>query len=454
VVTTTGTVNGALAENVRWGGGNLNVAWNNNRVASNSFFYNYNPSFNAGISAQYTQPLLRGLRTDVARQQLAVARVNREMSDLELKATIANTLTGVRNAYWDLVLAIESIGIARTSVDLAGQLVEEDRKRMQAGVMTHLDLVTATSQEATARHTLVVAEGNHRVAELALKRLIVAGPDDPLWQIAIDPVDRPDDRPPTIDLEASLKRALSERTDVAQAKQQTAANDSTLRYLRDQTRPQADVVAGYAFNGLGGTQLVRASGDTLGPASFTAPVVATIPGAYGSALSNLFDRKYPTWKIALNVTYPIGYDAAKAATARAEIQAAQVAAQTHAVEVQVVSDVTNAAIAVRNAFDEIGTATEERDQFQQKLDAELQKFGAGLSTNYLVVQAQKDLTDSRNAVLQAEIDYQKALVAFDRAQQTTLQSSGVTVISPNGLVLPTAGSGRPALAAPSGAFIP
>jgi outer membrane protein TolC len=454
VTTSTGTVNGQLAENVPWGGGNLSVAWNNNRVVSNSFFYNYNPSFNATVSAQYTQPLLRGLRSDMARQQLAVAKVNREMSDLQLKATIANTLSSVRNAYWDLVLAIESIGIARTSVNLANQLVEEDRKRMQAGVMTHLDLVTATSQEATARHTLVVAEGTHRVAELTLKRLIVAGPDDPLWQSVIDPVDRPDDRPTTIDLEASLKRALDQRTDVAQAKQQTAANDSTLRYLRDQTRPQADLVTSYTFNGLGGTELVRASSDTLGPASFTAPVVGTIPGAYGSALSNLFDRKYPTWKIALNVTYPIGYDAAKATTARAEIQAMQAAVQTHALEVQVVSDVTNAAIAVRNAFDEIGTATEARALFQQKLDAELQKFGAGLSTNYLVVQAQKDLTDSRNAVLQAEVDYQKALVAFDRTQQTTLQSSGVTVISPNGLGLPTVGSGRPAMAAPSGAFIP
>jgi outer membrane protein len=454
VATSTGTVNGALAENVPWGGGSLNIAWNNNRVATNSFFYNYNPSFNATISAQYTQPLLRGLRSDLARQQLAVARVDREMSDLQLKATIASTLTSVRIAYWDLVLAIESIGIARTSVDLADQLVGEDRKRMQAGLMTHLDLVTATSQDATARHTLVVAEGNHRVAELTLKRLIVAGPDDPLWHSVIDPVDRPDDRPTTIDLETSVKRALSERTDVAQAKQQTVANDSTLLYLRDQTRPQADLVTSYAFNGLGGTQLLRASGDTLGPASFTAPVVATIPGAYGSALSNIFDRRYPTWRIALNVTYPIGYDAAKAATARAEIQAMQVAAQTHALEVQIVSDVTNAAIAVRNAFDEIGTATEERDLFQQKLDAEQQKFGVGLSTNYLVVQAQKDLTDSRNAVLRAEIDYQKALVDFARAQQSTLQPAGVTVISPSGLGLPTVGSGRPAMAAPSGAFIP
>ena len=100
---------------------------------------------------------------------------------------------------------------------------------------------------------------------------------------------------------------------------------------------------------------------------------------------------------------------------------------------QVVTEVTDAAIAARNAFDEIDAAKQARDLAEQKLDAEQKKFGVGLSTNYLVVQAQKDLADARNAVLRAQITYQKALVDFERAQQTTLQSAGVTVISPSGL---------------------
>jgi outer membrane protein len=120
----------------------------------------------------------------------------------------------------------------------------------------------------------------------------------------------------------------------------------------------------------------------------------------------------------------------------------------------VVTEVTDAAIEARNAFDEIDTAQQARDLAEQKLDAEEKKFGVGLSTNYLVVQAQRDLADARNALLRAEINYQKALVDFDRAQQTTLQSAGVTVISTAGLAAPSIGSGRPAAPAPSGAFIP
>ena len=453
VSTHTSTVNGELTQNLPQGGGSLAVTWNNNRLFTNSVFYNFNPAYNTTLNAQYTQPLLRGLHADAARQQIAVTKVNHAISDLQLQSTITNTITGVRQAYWDLVLAVESIDVAQQSVALAQQLLDEDQKRVESGAMARLDLVTATSQVATERHTLVLAEGARRTSELALKRLLVAGPDDAIWHATIEPVDRPDDRPLSIDLEAALKRALSERADLAQAKQQVAANHATMQYLHDQTRPQADLVANYGLAGLGGTQLVR-GGGLQGLEALTGPVTGVVPGAYGGALSTLFGHDYPTWGVALNVSYTLGNSAAKAEAARAQVEANQVVAQTHQLEVQVVTEVTNAAIAAGNAFDEIETAQQARDLAEQKLDAEQKKFGVGLSTNYLIVQAQKDVADARNSVLRAEIDYQKALVDFERSQQTTLQSAGVTVISPAGLVLPAAGSGRPAQAAPSGIFIP
>lgn len=452
VVTTTGTFNGSVGQNVPWGGGALDLIWNNNRVSTNSFFYNYNPAFNSTLTAQYTQPILRGFRTDAVRQELLVTKANRNITDLQLKATIANTLGSVRNAYWDLVFATDSIEVAKKSVDLAHQLVEEDQKRVSYGTMTELDLVSARAQEASSRHALVQAEGNRRVAELALKRLLVSGPDDPLWQAVLQPTERPAVVNQDIDIEAAVRRALADRTDLAQAREQIAANKTTFEYLHDQTRPQADLVGTYALGGIGGPQLIRPAGsDPL--AAFTAPVVGTQPGSYGDALSALGRRDFPTWGIALNVSYTLGFSPARAEAARAELQLNQVETELHRLEVQVVTDVTNAAVAVRNNVDGVQTAVTARDLAQQKLEAEQKKFAAGISTNYFVVQAQKDLADAQNAELQAEVNYRKSLVEFDRVQQTTLQSSGVTIVSP-GLAGFAVGSGRPASAAPSGGFIP
>jgi outer membrane protein TolC len=450
VLTTTGTFNGWVSQNVPWGGGTASLVWNNNRVGTNNLFYNFNPAYNSTLTAQYVQPLLRGFHTDAVRQQLLVTKTNRAISDLQLKATVANTLTASRNAYWDLVFAVDSIDAAAKAVELARQLVEDNQKRVNAGTMTELDLISARAQEATSQHQLVAAEGNRRTAELALKRLLVGGADDPLWRDTLMPVDRPAVVDQAVDVEGAVRRALAERTDVAQAREQVAMNQATYEYLRDQTKAQADLVGTYALAGIGGTQVVR-SGDVA--AAFNAPVVATIPGSYGGAFTSLVGMDYPTWGIALNVTYPLGFSAARADAARAKVQIDQVQTQVHRIEVSVVTDVTNAAIAVRNNIDNVQTAIVARELAEQRLDAEQKRFAAGISTNYQIVQAQKDLSDARNAELQAQVSYRKSLVEFDRVQQTTLQSSGVTIV-PAAATAPSAGSGRPANPAPSGAFIP
>ena len=211
--------------------------------------------------------------------------------------------------------------------------------------MTRLDLVTATSQEATDRHTLVVAEGARRTAELALKRLLVGGAGRSA--LARDDRSRRTSRTTgrwRSTCEAALKRALSDRTDLAQAKQQVAANNATLQYLRDQTRPQADVVANYALAGLGGTQLVRAT-DLHGRGG--------VHGARDRHDSRRVRRRAE--QPAQEQLSDVGRGAQRhvsdrvqrrdsAEAARAQIQANQVAAQTHQLEVQVVTEVTDAAI--------------------------------------------------------------------------------------------------------------
>src|SRR5207244_167318 len=100
------------------------------------------------------------------------------------------------------------------------------------------------------QQTLVAAQSTRQTTQLALKRLIVAGTQDPNWNAEIDPTDRPDFSSQAIDIEAAIRRALSERTDLAIAKANVSANDVTLRYLGDQMLPQADLVAFYGLAGL------------------------------------------------------------------------------------------------------------------------------------------------------------------------------------------------------------
>jgi len=51
-----------------------------------------------------------------------------------------------------------------------------------------------------------------------------------------------------------------------------------------------------------------------------------------------------------------------------------------------------------------------------------------MSTNYFVVQAQRDLRDAQNSELRAVLNYRKALVELERLQQTALGNSGITIL--------------------------
>ena len=61
------------------------------------------------------------------------------------------------------------------------------------------------------------------------------------------------------------------------------------------------------------------------------------------------------------------------------------------------------------------------------------RFEVGLSTNFFVVQAQRDLRDAQNAELRALLDYRRAQVDFERVQQSpTNRGASVTTVNAAG----------------------
>jgi outer membrane protein TolC len=260
-----------------------------------------------------------------------------------------------------------------------------------------------------------------QTAEITLKRLIVNGTEDELWRSRITPIDRPEFRPEPIDLEAAVRTSLENRTDLAQARKTIESNDVTMRFLHNQTLPAVDFVANYQAQGVGGTQFVRSG---LGGS-----VSQVLPGGYSDALSTLFGRDYPIWQVQLNVSYPIGASASDAQYARARVQRNQSVAQLRALELQVAAEVTNAALQVEATLRSYEAATAARELAQTRLGAEQSRFDVGLSTNFFVVQAQRDLATAQNSELRALLNYRRALVDYSRVQESpAARGGGITSI--------------------------
>jgi outer membrane protein len=419
--------NAGILQALPWGGGDVAFNFNNRKQVTSNIFANFNPTYQSNFNLTLSQPLLRGFLIDNNRQQLRVTAINREISEIQLRGTIATTLAAVRETYWELMYAIEAVEVARGSLTLAEKLVEDNQTRVEIGTMAPLDVVQAQAEAATRRQTVAQAEATWRTAELALKRLIVSGTDDPLWRASINPADRPIFAPEALDVESAVREALQNRTDLQQARHQIQGNDTTLRFMRNETLPNLDLVASYGAQGLGGTQFIR-QGSGLG-----STIIGTVPGGYADALRTLTGINYPTWNFSLNISYPLGTSAASANYARARIQLNQSTAQLRALELQVATEVTNAALQVENSLTRYEAATVAHELAETRLQAEQSRFEVGLSTNFFVVQAQRDLATSQNSELRALLDYRRALVDFARVQEAPSgRGGGVTSLNGGG----------------------
>ena len=407
------TYNSGLTKNLAWGGGNLSLAFNNSRIDSSDLLANFNPQYNSSYLFSYTQPLLRGFRIDQTRQQMQTTVINRDNAELNLKARTTNTLAAVRAAYWDYVYSIQAVDVARQSLALASKLLSDNKIRVEVGTMAPMDVVQAEAEEATRQQALTTATATMRTAELSLKRLIVSGTSDPLWSQHIEPTDRPDFQAVSIDVEAAVRSALQQRTDLQIARNAFESNSVLLKSQRDQSLPDVDAVVTYGAAGLGGVQYQFDRPTGLDRQR----IGVLVDGGYGNALTTLYNREYPNWQFALNVSYPIGGNAAEAQAARTRLLIQQNQAQIRASELAVATEVTNAALQVTNSTEALAAARAARDLSQRRLDAEMSRFEVGMSNNYQVVQSQRDLREAQNSELRALLNYRKALVEFDRVQQ-------------------------------------
>jgi len=408
------TYNSGIVQNLPWGGGNMSLTFNNSKVVSpTDQLASFDPQFNSSYLYSYTQPLMRGFKIDQTRQQIQTTTLNRDNAELNLKARTTNTLAAVRAAYWDYVYSIQAVDVGRQSLALASKLLSDNKIRVEVGTMAPMDVVQAEAEEATRQQALTTATATMRTAELSLKRLIVGGTSDPLWAQHIEPVDRPDFQTASIDVEAAVRTALQQRTDLQIARNAFESNNVLLKSQRDQSLPDVDAVIGYGAAGLGGVQYEfdRPSGLDR------KRIGVLVNGGYNDALGTLFNREYPNWQFALNVNYPIGGNAAEAQAARTRLLLQQNQAQIRASELTVATEVTNAALQVTNSTEALAAARAARELSQRRLDAEMSRFEVGMSNNYQVVQSQRDLREAQNSELRALLNYRKALVEFDRVQQ-------------------------------------
>jgi outer membrane protein len=404
--------NAGIGQLVPWGGGRYTLGIDASRATSSNPTNPYNPQLDSSLAASYTQPLLRNFTFDNARQNVAISLKNQEIADLQLRQTLTQTSSRVRNSYFNLVNAIGQLQVAQKSLELAQTQLKNNNKKVELGTIAPIDIVQAEAEVARTEEQVIVAEGQIQSAEDALRVLIMNPSQPDFWTTKLEPGEQPQLAPQPLNLDVAIANALANRTDIAQARKGLEQTDINMKYLRNQKLPSLDVTGNYNVAGTAGTQRLFDYSQGIIPP----PILTQSQRSFADSLRDVIGNDFKTWSVAFNLSYPIGTSAADAGLAQSRLQRDQQTTNLRDLETVIVAQVRDAARQVTTALKRVETTRKARELAEQNLQAYEKRLAVGLSDTFLVIQAQRDLTTQLNNELSAIIAYNRALINFETVQ--------------------------------------
>jgi outer membrane protein TolC len=417
-----------IRQRVPWGGGTWSVSWDAARTTTNSPISSFDPNLQSGIQLAFSQPILRDRTIDASRRQYLVAKRDRDSSELRFRESLVQTVAGVKQAYWTLKAAIANVAVQQRSLELAQELARQNRIRVDAGQVPPVDLVQADAEVAQRRESLIQARATAGDAEDRLRRLIMDPDDATFWTRGLDPQDAPPEPVAQPDADAAVEKALAGRYDLARAANDVENAKTAVQFLGNQRLPDVRVEASYRGSGLGGRQLLRA-GD------FPGVVTGTRDRSFANAFGQAFSPDYPTWSLGVTVSYPLGRSYDDASLARAEVERAQAIRRIASLRLETAEAVRRAARQVRSAAERVEAARAGASLAEQRFTDEQRRFEVGLSTTFLVTQAQRDLLQAQVSLLQTSLDYASATVNLEAVQQAPPAGAGSATVKGADIVL-------------------
>jgi outer membrane protein TolC len=404
-------------------GGSVSLFTNWGRATTNNIFTILSPAYDTGAGVTFTQPLLRNLKIDPARETIRVAAADRSASRARLERVVSETMARVDEAYWNLVAVRRDVASIESSVELADRQLSETKTRVEAGILAKTDVAEPTAELERRKGNLAIARRLVEEAENTLKLLILGDPRDPEWASEFLPIDAPEKELAHPLLEESLATGLAKRPEIKEAQAQSDRAQAQLEGRKGDLLPHLDLVASYQRRGLAGSANPDASNFNGQPVVVPPPLDGSTGRSYGTIAENHF----PDASVGLTFSLPIANRTAKANLAIARSRLSQTSLDITSAQQIVGAEVRNAVFGLETAVERIQAARASRAAAETQLSAEQERFQAGLSTNFLVLTRQNDLTAARVTETSALTDYRKAENELARATGVLLEEHRIQI---------------------------
>jgi len=403
------TMNTAVQGKLRWGtlysaGFDLNK--------EETTYSNFIEEWSGGLTLTLSQPLLKGRGSSLNLTRIRMAENSRQTNELQLRLAMMNTVAEIVKAYWDLVGAIENVGVREQALADAERLLDISQKRLNIGTAAAIEVLQAKAGVATRQSEVIAARSQVRDAEDLLKQVLNLREGDIFMDKRVVPTDRPS--APAINLEelqamdeqleAKIDQALKTRPEILSAQIEIQTAEIDRKRAANDMQPSLDV-AGSVFQGARNHYMT-------------------------GVFEGVRDRNDNNYTVSVKGSVPIGNRAARGAYQRAKLTVRQAEQRLEKTKQEVM-------LRVRLAMRSLGTSQVLIESNQQartlqetNVAAEEKRLRLGVSTSYRVLQVQQDLTLALTQELQARIAYEKALVELRLAEGDLLEALGIEFVSP------------------------
>lgn len=429
-----------------WQGSRVDTQFNNARLSTTNPFVGLNPYVQSSLSVILTQPILRGRKIDSDRTTILIRRKQVDISEADYEVRVADVVTRVQQAYWDLVAAREDIDVKKLSVDLARDQYERSKRQIAAGTLAPVELSAAEAELERRQDTYFTSIGFLTEVENQLKTFLSGGRENSIWNEELLPTEvRNVQAPAAGDVTQSVKTAIEKRPELRQLRLRLESNEYNKALAQNQTLPGMSLTGGFTASGLAGAinntpnpfanttttdrlnELSRLAGLTPLPVSNFGGPPAAFVGGYGSTLSNLFGGGFTGWQAGIQLDWTIRNRAAHENVAQVKLAERTLGLQRARAEQLIESEVRNVLQQLNTAEQRIVSAAASVRAAKEKLDSEQRLFDTGESTNFLVLTRQNEYADSQRRSLIARLDFNKAVARLEQALGQSLLSHNISL---------------------------
>jgi len=339
-------------------------------------------NWNSGV--QIVQSIYEGGKMVAA---LRAASVTKQQALAQYQTVIADTLLGVRVAYFDVLLAAQQITVHEASVNLLQKELEDQQRRYDAGTVPHFNVLRAEVAVANERPALIQARNNYRIAKNNLSNLLGYNLPREIWEdIPLNLTDTLDAAPYQVDLPAAIQQALARRTELVAVRKTAELQRLNFVNAKAGYKPTVQVFAGYGWYNAQYTQPVELDHDIHGW------------NAGGQLSWDIFDGMLTHGKVVQ-------------ARALYEKSMTDVDDKGRQIELEVRTAYSDF-IEAREVLDSQQKVQEQADEALREARARAE---AGTSTQLDVLDAETSLTQARTTQIQALHDYAVARARLERA---------------------------------------